>query len=341
MPNRRGLFDGVLPSFERTDALAIISFFTIGTLVYGIFTPFLGFYYDDWPVIWVYRALGPRGVVNYFAGERPISGWIYASLLPILGVSPIGWQVVALVVRCASSAVLFFAFCALWPSRKDTAWLVGTLVLLYPGFTQQPIAFTYLSQHLSFLLFVVSLAATIFSVTSPAYRWVFLLVSLVTAVFSYLLMEYFLGLELFRLAVIGALTNRERATREFERLRTALVMWSPYALVWAAIVAWRAFAFRAVSYYGTASYKDAGSQISRILGNPIHEVWTRVSGWNLQYPDGNSHGLGATIQPGFHGAQLSVGRSLFDDCLNCGCNRDLYAPTADGSPKCPGIRTVG
>jgi hypothetical protein len=174
---------GVRLNFGRADALAIAFFFIIGALVYGVFLPSLGFYYDDWPYVWVYNALGPQGLARYFSGERPVAGWIYENLFLIFRISPIGWQVTALALRCASSAVLFIAFCELWPRRRDGAWLLGTLVLLYPGFTQQSIALTYLYHHLSFFLFAVSLATTTFSITKPAYRWLFLPISLVTGFF--------------------------------------------------------------------------------------------------------------------------------------------------------------
>jgi hypothetical protein len=123
---------------------------------------------------------------------------------------------------------------------------------------------------------VVSLATTIFSITTPAYRWLFLPISLVTGGFSYLITEYFLGLELFRLLIIVVLTNRGGVTRDLKKLGTALILWSPYATVWTAYVVWRAFAFHYVSYYGTVGYRDVGHDISRILSSPIHEVSARV-----------------------------------------------------------------
>jgi hypothetical protein len=263
--------------FERADTLAISSLFTIGALVYGALIPFLGFYWDNWPVVWVYNALGPRGVAKFFAGQRPMYGWVIAHLAPFLGISPIGWHVALLVVRCASSAVLFVAFRALWPRRKDVAWLVGTLVLLYPGYTLQPIALDQLEFHLSFLFFVVSLATTIFSVTTPAYRWLFLPISLATGAFSYLLMEYFAGLELFRLLVIGVLTTRECETWNLKKLGTTLIVWIPYATVWMAYVVWRAFIFRVASNSGP-TYMNVGSHVSQILASPIREVSERFLG---------------------------------------------------------------
>lgn len=264
--------------FKRADALAIYSLFAIGALVYGVLIPSLGFYWDDWPVIWVYNALGSRGLTTYFAGDRPVSGWIFANLAPIIGNSPIGWQVISLVLRCASSAVLYAMFSALWPKRKDFAWLVGALVLLYPGFTQQPIALSYLPHHLSFFFFVVSLATTIFSFTRPAYRWLFLPFSLGTGIISYLITEYFVGLEIFRLMVIATLISRKYVIWTFTKLKTVLIVWSPYMTVWTTYVVWRAFVFRVASHYGTVSEKNVGSDISRLLRSPIHEGALRVLG---------------------------------------------------------------
>jgi hypothetical protein len=268
---------GDLWQFERTDTLAIASLFAIGVLVYGAFIPSLGFYWDDWPMIWVYNALGPQGLVNYWAGERPMLGWIYAHLAPILGISPIGWHIASLAVRCASSATLFVTFCALWPKRRDCAWLLGAFVLLYPGFTQQPIALTYLPHHLSFLLFTISLVTTIFSFTTR-HRWSFFVFSLVTGGLSYLIIEYFVSLEILRLFIIGFLINRQCPTLSHKkRLETALRRWSPYAMVWTAYIVWRAFFYRVVSHYGTASPKDVRSDVSRFLTSPMHELAIRIA----------------------------------------------------------------
>jgi hypothetical protein len=269
------LFPGVRLRLVGPDALAVISLFAMGGLVYGLFVGKLGYYWDDWPVVWVYNALGREGVTKYFAGLRPVYGWLYASFAPILGRSPVGWHVLALVIRCASCATLYFAFCALWPRRKEAAWLVGTLVLLYPGFTLQPVAFSLFQYHMSFLFFAVSLATTILSFTKPAYRWTFCFISLITGAFSYLIIEYFLGLELFRLMLIVILTRREYASWNLKRLRTALLRWCPYATVWVAYFVWRSFLFRVASNYSQTGYMDVSSDLSPILRNPLYEILSR------------------------------------------------------------------
>jgi len=260
--------------FKVTDALAIASIFAIGGLVYGVFVTSFGFYWDDWPVVWVYNALGSQGVAMYFAGQRPAYGWIIAHVAQIIGIAPVGWHILSLLVRCISSAMLFVAFSALWPRRRDFAWLVGTLVLLYPGFTLQPIGLGFLEYHLSFLFFVVSLTATIFSITRPAYRWLFIAVSLFTEALSYIVIEYFIGLEFLRLLIILFLTCRGDERRTLTNLKSSLIAWSPYVVVWTAYLVWRAFIFRVISGYGP-SYMNVGSHVSEVLRNPAGELSRR------------------------------------------------------------------
>lgn len=45
------IFHNIRSYCERDNALAIISMLAIGGLVYGVFVPSLGFYWDDWPVV--------------------------------------------------------------------------------------------------------------------------------------------------------------------------------------------------------------------------------------------------------------------------------------------------
>jgi len=266
-----------LSSYLRTDALGIVSTFVVGGLVYGVFVTSLGFYWDDWPVVWVYNSFGSQGVATYFAGQRPAYGWVVAHVAQMVGIAPVGWHILSLIVRCTSSVVLFLTFCTLWPQRRDFAWLVSAIVLLYPGFTLQPIALGFLEYHLSFLLFVVSLAATVFSITRSSYRWLLVAVSLLAEALSYIVIEYFVGLEFMRLLIIAVVRCRGDARLNLKDLNSSLLTWSPYAVVWAGYVVWRTFIFHAVTGYGPA-IMNVGTDISKVAGHPVVELAHRTMG---------------------------------------------------------------
>ena len=68
-------------------------------LSYGVLVPRLGFYWDDWPGIWVSHSLGSSGLREYAATDRPFTGWLHTLTTSLLGERPFHWQVVALLTR--------------------------------------------------------------------------------------------------------------------------------------------------------------------------------------------------------------------------------------------------
>lgn len=257
---------------RRADIIAALSLCAIGALVYGTFLRSVGFYWDDWPVIWVDSALGKQGVLQYFSGDRPFTGLLYSKFEPFLGISPLGWQAVNDVVRSIASVVVYFLFRGLWPKRKDVAWLVAAFVLLYPGFTQQAIAFSYLPHNFSFLLFASSLVLTVVALKQPRFQWPLLLASMICGVWSYLIMEYFVGLEFMRIVIIWIRISGEGHLRR-DKIRESLLRWSPYAAAWVGFIVWRSFIFHEVHYHPIAD-KNVPYLISRALHNPVKELGT-------------------------------------------------------------------
>ena len=54
-------------------------------LGYGLLLPYTGFYWDDWPVAWIAKFLGPADFVPGFAQFRPLLGPVFyftTSLIP-------------------------------------------------------------------------------------------------------------------------------------------------------------------------------------------------------------------------------------------------------------------
>lgn len=258
--------------FDRADLIAVGSILAVAVLVYGVWISRLGFYWDDWPVIWVYKALGRSGVIRYFAAERPVAGVMYAFLFPFLGTSPLGWQLVAFLVRLASTVLLYLALRILWPTHREIAWLTGVMVLLYPGFSEQAIALNFLEQSSSFLFFSISLAATLLALTRRSHRWVFILIALSAELIAYLITEFYVALELFRLAVIVIVVRREFANGK-PLARKTLTLWSPYAAIWAIYIVWRSFFLQLAAQF---DYTDVRSQMAVFRAHPLHQLIARA-----------------------------------------------------------------
>jgi hypothetical protein len=254
------LFKSILP---------VISLLAISILVYGVFIARLGFYHDDWPLVWVYHSMGLEGLAKWFKGNRPFAGWIYSLIFPYLGVSPIGWHALALSLRWLSSVFLFFTFRLIWPKKLEPAWLISVFALLYPGFSLQPLSVTYVPQHLSFLLFSISLAVTVWSIRSSKIYWT--IISLVIALTGYLIIEYFVGLELLRPVIIFlALSSTTSQGGLSGRIKQVLSKWSPFVIIFLIYSIWRLFLF-----HSSIPYQDGISQLSTMMQNPYSEIISR------------------------------------------------------------------
>jgi hypothetical protein len=257
----------------RASIIPVGALLVIAALVYGSFIPKLGFYQDDWPLVWVYHSLGAKGFAVYFKGNREIAGKVFSIVFPIIGTSIFRWHVVALLLRWLSSAFLFFAFRSLWPEREAQAWMVSVFALLYPGFSEQPMAVTFLPHQLSFLFFAISLCFTIWAIRSPRFAWLFTAVSVFAALLGYAVMDYFVGLEFLRPVIIAmALGLGSKSAKGVgAELRSVAIKWSPYAITMASYAIWRLF----LHTTWPPTY-DGKSQLAGIAHHPLHELLDRI-----------------------------------------------------------------
>jgi hypothetical protein len=242
--------------------------FLLSLLAYGSLAPYLGFYLDDWPIIWVYKSQGLSGIHAYFEHSRPFYGYLLSTLFPVLGDSTLAWQVVAVCLRLLCSIALFVFLRSLFPLQLGKAWLAAAFALLYPGFSEQPLAITYIPLHASFLMLLVSFWATIKSTQPGKGQIPFFVLSVISAPIGYLIIDYYVGLELIRPLIIYY--SLSRSTPQTTGVRTALTYWLPNAIAFAMYVVWRLFIFK----MWPPRY-DGGVQLSRILNDPIGEIGSR------------------------------------------------------------------
>ena len=213
-------------------ALCLVSF--------GLLIPWLGFYWDDWPVIYIGRVQGARGFLNFYQYDRPFSAWTYLLSMPVLGDRPLAWQLFTLLLRWLTILGMWWSLRKLWPRHTRQVTWMAFLFAIYPVFTQQPIAVAF-SQHWTvYALFFLSLGAMIQSIRAPRWYWPLTFLALAAAAVHLLTMEYFLGLELLRPLVLWFLSQeQELPTRQ--RAAQTLKRWLPYLLLLVAYVIWRIF----------------------------------------------------------------------------------------------------
>jgi len=212
-------------------------------VAYGFQVFHLGFYWDDWEDVFLYKLHSSAEFFHYFAYDRPTTIWVYLLFFPLFGLSPAKWQIFNLILRYLSILGLWWTFCQVWPRRKyEIGWL-ALLLAIFPGFFQQTISVTYSRHFAALALFGFSL---VFSILAWRYRRWYLPFTLVAVIASFAQMmtiEYFVGLEVIRPFLFWVLFRHEIPNRR-KRIFLVIKLWLPYVIPLLGFFAWRFFLFK-------------------------------------------------------------------------------------------------
>ena len=176
--------------------VAPLGFLFLLVLTFGIFIPWLGFYWDDWPVLLTGRLQGAPGFWQFYQYDRPVSAWTYVVTHPILGENPVAWHLFTLLLRWLTTFFMWKTTTTLWPCHRPEATWSAFLFAVYPVFTQQAISVAYSQHWLCFLLFFVSLYLMVLAWRTPGRFWLLTIISCAASLLGMFTMEYFVGLEL-------------------------------------------------------------------------------------------------------------------------------------------------
>lgn len=232
---------------------------------FGLLIPWLGFYQDDWYQVWFGRAFGANIFVDYYAGERPFIALLYMLTTPLVGTTPLAWQVFGLLARwCAAVAVWWFLR-LVWPRHaRQTAW-AALLFALYPGFRIQYAAVIYSHYFLQYAIQVLSLGTMLLALRKPRWYWPLTVLSMLGAAFGLFSSEYFFGLELARPVFLWLELGAESLPFR-ERLKRTFRCWIPYLALLAGFLIWRIFIFHFPTYQPFYLQNPGASPFQLLLG---------------------------------------------------------------------------
>lgn len=271
--------------------------------VYGPFLPQLGYYWDDWVFAWTRSQAGIEGLVALFNLTRPIRGWYESLLTPLLGMNPVVWQFYALTMRWLGAVSFWWFLRALWPERRAESLLAASMVLLFPGYSQQPVAMTYQYYwtfnwvlFLSFSLMVRTLRPGAFPPLSTLWergkggsptqwgegrRWWLYAVSVALALTQMIALEYMVGLEVLRPVVLW-LVFTPLVPNLWDRLKKTILFYLPYGLSLGGYIYWRFFLYKGSIYAPELldSTVSPVQSISNLLGKVFSALWAvNVTAW--------------------------------------------------------------
>jgi hypothetical protein len=218
-------------------------------LSYGLFSRSMGFFMDDWYVIWFGKTFGAAQFPVYYALDRPFMGYFYVIASTLLGKSesPLVWQIFSLVLRWLCSYTLWGMLNAIWPEGKRQNTWVALLAAVFPGFTQQWIVVAFSSYFAGMILFFLSITVMIKAIRDPRKFWLFFSLSVILSAYEIASVEFFYGLELIRVVILWIIFSRNNI-HFWPKVIKTLKYWASYLVVFVGFTIWRTFFYTSVNH---------------------------------------------------------------------------------------------
>ena len=216
-------------------------------LSYGLTASKLGFFLDDWLIIWTYRVFGTNKFYDFFLRDRPLFSYVYKVFIPIIKDSLLGWQFFAIFTKWLSAMTLWWLQKLLLPEKKWFTYAVSALFLVYPGFKFHYFVVMYSQNYALLAIYLLSYTLMILALRNPEKRVLLTILAMLCQFIGIAPMEYYYGLELVR-PVLLFLAMPRTNSRFGTNLLATLKNYLPYALVLLGSTAFRVLMRESYSY---------------------------------------------------------------------------------------------
>lgn len=236
-------------------------------LIYGLSIPRLGFYHDDWYMLWSGASRGTGSLIPLFSLDRPFMGVIYSFFYQIFSDTIAGWHWLALVFRVAGAMAFYWILNLAWPRRNHSLYvLAAMLFVVFPGFLAQPHAATKINHLLGYGSALFSIAFTLYAVRAAHKRaqWVSIALAMLFEALYLWIYEYMIGLELMRIALLFWMLWQERREKFILVTKRTVLRCIPYLAVVGLFMVWRVFIFDS-----TRSATSMGGLARAYLAEPV------------------------------------------------------------------------
>lgn len=256
---------------NKTKKHTIIFILLIIILVFGLITPFLGFYHDDF--LLMAAKVNNQDISFLFSVDRPLVGIFNAKAYSVFGNNPFYWHSAYILILFLCSIVFFAIMRIIVPENYSFQIISTTLFTIYPGFLIYTKALTHLP-HLTSLfiaLFSIFLLMKAFSFFVYSKRKIIYVIifSIASSILNFLylgLVEYALGLEAFKLLSLIYLYLRVNKTSRV-KLRNVFIIYVPSFITTILFLYWRFFIFQPKRLA-----VDQSTLLSTFLLSPIEQV---------------------------------------------------------------------
>lgn len=271
-------------NFIFSDRFFPILMFLLTVLCYGLFIPFMGYFMDDWYLIWFKHTFGAAQFPLYFSLDRPFMGYFYTFASFLLGNAeqPIVWHIFGLVTRWLVAYSLWGMLNTLWPeNRRQNIW-VCLLAIVFPGFSQHSEAVVYCFFYACLAGFFFSITLMLKALQDRKHFWLLYLASLIIGTYCLIAPEFFTGLELIRGVILWIYFSRKEPNF-WGKVKKTMQYWGAYLVIFIVFMIWRGFLFNSVNHPVVVASQIKLSPLSSVIKltefiinavrNALIEVW--------------------------------------------------------------------
>lgn len=263
---------------KMTKWITPLVFALVTLFSYGILAFQQGYYWDDWAFSWTRSHLGFQGLLDQFSVNRPIRAYWEALLSPLQGGGLQAWQIYHLMIRWVTSLAMWKLLSTLWTEKKWQNALAALFFLLYPGFTQSPLAVTYQYFWSWLFFFFLSLILMLQALRNPRHRRLKFGLSLALSGVVLFGLEYLIGLEALRFIFLWLALSASTPDLK-ERAKKSLLFYAPYLALLLIYLFWRIFLYKNTIYTVDAtslSWSGLWTQLVQTLPLVTLRAWLRV-----------------------------------------------------------------
>ena len=238
---------GVRKSSTLRSSLAVpLSYLILAILNYGLLMHKLGFYWDDFPYLYLNHSQGISGYPAYMAGDRPFSAWFFMLEGFLFGENPLGYHFFALILRWAGACMFYLVLEKIFTENRNLNFISAALFLVYPAFLQQHISLIYSLHFAVLFFFFLSVFFMLLSLENHSHYLLFTILGLLTSL-SIFSSEYFAFLEFVRPVFIQLFYEKQKPAVFIPKKKT-LQIWFPFLISFLVFFTWRIFIFKFPTY---------------------------------------------------------------------------------------------
>jgi len=216
-------------------------------LSYGLIAGKLGFFLDDWYIIWTYRTFGTAKFVEFFENDRPLFSIVYRIFIPLIKDNPLVWQYFAIFTKWLSAIALWKLLSLMMPEKKWFTYSAAALFAVYPGFKFHYFSVMYGQNYAILTIYFLSYIFMILGMRKSKYRLLFIGLGMVCQFIGIAPMELYYGLELVRPVLIFLMLPDEITTTKLKLWKT-FITWLPYLFVFLGFTLFRVLFSHLYSY---------------------------------------------------------------------------------------------